>query len=262
MFAPDAKRNREIRKALLFVWAPMTILVWSVPARMQAPSSDTRNYVFMAQEFLHSTYPQLNDRHLTITIVGTYAFDLPAEPVRRFSLYVGEGQKDRILGYVGGLAKNSRPQDLGPIHPKQYLSTGFTFGENGLLLFFGAEGDAVRDPALVAAFGQAWQAHPEWTEQQVTSALKQYGAKYGPANREELLKNLPVDLLERYLGKLTIQSAEFKGFEPKAPLHWMVKMVAKDVRGVQTNYTLLIDPFKGSLTNLASDTKQTFAGAQ
>jgi hypothetical protein len=258
MSAPCANRSKRIRRLLLSVSIPAAILAWCVPALVRVPGSDAQNYVLLAQEFLHASYPNLKDRHLFITIVRDYAFDLPAAPMREFSLYVCEGPKYKILGYMGGYpegAKSPSPAAPGPVYPKQHLATGFKFDQNGRLLFFSAEGDAVGDLVAGASFREAREAHPEWAEAQVTSEFKRMGAKYGPDDKEQLIKDLPVELLERYLGKLTIESAAFEGADrgELPPGNWFVKIRAQDGQGHEMKYTLLIEPFKGSLLSITPD---------
>lgn len=258
MFPQNVNQKSLIRRLPLPAAILALGLIWCLPARVQAPVEDSNNYILLAQGFLKATYPDLKNKHLVITIISDYSFDLPAGPMRKFELYVGEGKKDRVIGYIGGTTKDSSqnpPVLPGPVYPKQYLATGFNFDETGRLLAFAAEGEAIKGLAVGGEFREAREGHPEWTDAQVLSEFRQKGAQYGPPDKEKLLKNLPVDLLERYLGKLTVESAEFKGINHDAlpPGWWSVRIRAKDRQGRQMKYTLLFEPFKGSLMNITVD---------
>src|SRR6266571_2115766 len=144
MFAQNVNQKPVIRRLPLHAAILALGLIWCLPARVQAPE-DSKNYILLAQEFLQATYPDLKNKHLVMTIIRDYPFDPPAGPTRKFELYVGEGKKDRVIGYIGGTTKDSPqspPVPAGPVYSKQYLATGFTFDESGRLLLFAAEGEA------------------------------------------------------------------------------------------------------------------------
>ena len=101
-------------------------------------------------------------------------------------------------------------------------------------------------------------AHPEWNKVQISSALRQAGAHYGPDNQEAFLHSLPLDKVERFLGKLTINSVEFRLARPESgtgaiaspELKWIVRADAELPNGAHPAYVLTFEPFEGKLTDL------------
>ena len=51
--------------------------------------------------------------------------------------------------------------------------------------------------------------HAEWSNTQIANALKQAGARFGPDDKEAFVKSLPLNKVERFLGKIKITSVEF-----------------------------------------------------
>jgi hypothetical protein len=142
---------------------------------------------------------------------------------------VGEGPKDFYMGHSGGCAGSvtlppmgwpqelgtppppvfsSSPQDErckeGPIYPKQFLSTGFQFDKNGKLISFGADGSFIDDRKADTEIYETVKTHPQMSYAQVLATIKQHGTKYGPEDKEQFIKNLPLKQLEPFLGKLQI----------------------------------------------------------
>lgn len=97
--------------------------------------------------------------------------------------------------------------------------------------------------------------HPEWTDAQDVSALLKAGAIYGPNQKEEFLRAIPLRDLENLLGKAAITSAEFEvvpDSEQRWPalLHWVVMLNVNFTDGGQATYRLYFEPFKGALTQM------------
>jgi hypothetical protein len=97
------------------------------------------------------------------------------------------------LGYgicrrLGG--RKTEDFEPGPIHPKQYLIANFGF-ENGELMGFVAKGPAVGNPDAKAVVGTLVASQPEMPDAEADAALKRAGAKYGLADKQALLANLP-----------------------------------------------------------------------
>jgi hypothetical protein len=94
--------------------------------------------------------------------------------------------------------------------------------------------------------------HPEWTQAKANSALKEAGAKYGPSEKEQFTKNIPVENLADSLGKLTIRSADFAvlGKARKgnfSSLCWRVTLEAQPEGRPGATYYAVFEPFGGRL---------------
>jgi hypothetical protein len=108
------------------------------------------------------------------------------------------------------------------------------------------------------------ETHPEWTDAQVVAALKGAGARYGPDNRAEFLRIVPLKALETEAGRLELVSAEFlvrygwadpwESQLNNIALVWRVEAKGSDsLKGHQTKCTMWFDPFGGRVTRLDID---------
>src|SRR5262249_34671508 len=73
--------------------------------------------------------------------------------------------------------------------------------------------------------------NPQWSDERVVQELKRAGAKFGPNDREEFLRELPLKNLEPFTGRLEVVSADFNirsepfddDVKPEALLSWRVE---------------------------------------
>jgi hypothetical protein len=139
-------------------------------------------------------------------------------------------------------------------HPEPILVSRFGFlGEGkGLRLLW------VSGPFVDGRLGKLKKdldKHPEWPDARVVEALKGAGAKFGPDDKAELMRALPLKELEPCTGRLEIVSAEFRvrlgpveGEKPKANLTWRVLAKAYSPDGrYETDCSMTLEPFDGAL---------------
>jgi hypothetical protein len=97
--------------------------------------------------------------------------------------------------------------------------------------------------------------HPDWPDARVVEALKSAGAKFGPDDRAEFVRTLPLKELEPLTGRLEVVSAEFRvrftpaeGNRPGSDLRWSVeaKWHSPDGRH-EADCLLILEPFEGAL---------------
>jgi hypothetical protein len=100
--------------------------------------------------------------------------------------------------------------------------------------------------------------HPEWTESQAVSALKQAGARFGPDDKEAFINSLPFDKTEKFLGRLKISSVDFNLVRPDSTnefgmvsMDWSVRAEASFPDGGSGIYLFVFEPFDGKLTMLS-----------
>jgi hypothetical protein len=105
---------------------------------------------------------------------------------------------------------------------------------------------------------RAWVgSHWDWNEAQGLQALKNAGPRYGPGEQEAFLKTIPLQVLERFLGKLSIQSAKFDTMFPAHQpvptavfFQWHVAVQGQRPDEPPVNYVLHFEPFGGTLTQI------------
>jgi len=280
------RRNSESyqNRVLLLVLAA---LVWPLVVYAQTSLPSPEKYIEIGREFLRALYPELSGKGYVVTLETALPFDDSSRAAKYFMLDVGAGPKFVVLeccigGYIGGILPTPQlpwPPELGPapnaptpgaqpsenrprywdaqgqVHPKQYLSTGFSFDDKNRLAGFTAEGPAIGDPHPRSEFVGLASAYPNMGDQEIGAALKRSGAKYGPGDKEQFVKALPLTKLEPFLGKLELASVNFVRLgEDRAERGslpcWMVEVLATREDGTKSKYKLTFDTFKGDLTTL------------
>lgn len=240
------------------------VALGNVGGLAQEPIPTTKDYTVWAHEFLRSMYPELSGKKYIMTLETSGGYDYPGVPLQPRLLYVGEGTEFRITGILGGYLDTGPPghptpppKDFhpGPQHPKQVLKASFLFDNYDHLVNFGATGTAVYDPEKHEPLEEYLVSHPEMTEDEVAAALKKGGVKYGPYDKEQFVKDLPIPSLERFLGKIKIVSV---GFQPIGENrwnigHWPMWTVIAEVKrrdGTVDTYELDFERYDGKLTGL------------
>jgi len=231
-------------------------LACGVTVADRCPPAPMSDHVRVAESFLRSFYPNLSGKRYTTSIETSKPFDNDTA-ISGFSLYIGEGPKERIIGYLGGYVGDKPPAGHreGPMHPKQFIETGFRFGSDNHLEVFNAQGSAVGNPEVSDPFADLVLSHTDMTDNEVTAALKKAGAKYGPLDKDEFVKDLPIAKLERFLGKLTITSVRFDPLMENRnnvdiwPL-WKVRVKAPRAKGIEYTYEIWFEAFKGDITSI------------
>ena len=100
------------------------------------------------------------------------------------------------------------------------------------------------------------QSHPEWSEEQGIRALKDAGARYGPADKEQFLQKVQLEKFAHVLGQLHVKLVEFQGISPDhlgsfASLFWVIQAEAILSDGSHRMYGFSFEPFEGKLTGLS-----------
>ena len=95
----------------------------------------------------------------------------------------------------------------------------------------------------------------------MVAALKNAGAKYGPGDKDQFIKDLPVQKLQRFLGKLQVLSVTFQPLsEDRFNAHiwplWQVKAKADTGSGKLT-YEMTFEQFQGELLSVHRDGADT-----
>ena len=255
-----------MKSGRVFVSVLSILLAGSVRASAQEPIPVTKNYVAWAHDFLRTMYPNINGEKYILSLEAAGRFDNRGTILQPDMLYVGYGPEYEIIGMYGGMigcsgcsrtVKPSR-QELegvqpGPLHHEQVLKASFRFDDHDHLATFSAEGIAIGDREALWSVTQQIRKHPLMTDSEIFAALKKAGAKYGPNDKELVVKDFPFAGLERFLGKLKIVSADYL-----APRHggivsendwWKVTAEATLRDGTVIMYKLAFEQFKGDLVS-------------
>jgi len=211
------------------------------PARAEAQRRvhSTDDSIGYERDFLRVFYPELNGRKYWMTIETANHYDESDNTDRRFLVDIGDGAKYAelgccLLGEMGCVVREvPDDQELGPhpplapcpprpmnqkrlnvdargaIHPLQYLSSVFVFDSRGRLKGFRAQGSAAQASDSVSKFWEKVQDHPEMTDEELIAAYKKSGAKYAIGDREAFKRDLPLNKLERFVGKVEIIRVDF-----------------------------------------------------
>jgi len=246
-------------------------------AAAQSPPKAVANTdrVVWAQNFLRAIYPDLNGKNLVATIETYVQYDKPGKPIDYWQLDVGDGGKDVIRRLQGCLSHPILPGDSqgipaksrdlrapeppqssdckpGPVIGKQYVSTGFGFDDDGTLQYYALRNSGGREIEKLNAFTALVRAHPEYTETEIAETLKKIGAKYGPSDKEALIKSLPLAALEPLMGKVRLMEVQFEpllenrqnvAFWPE----WKAKLEVISHSGRKLSYEMTLDRFNGDL---------------
>lgn len=105
-------------------------------------------------------------------------------------------------------------------------------------------------------FAAEMNKHPDWSDAKIVRALHAAGAKFGPDQKAELLRELPLEALKPFVGgEITVESAGFSVREfstdphPKTRLTWGVRGKWHGFNGQEADCMLALEPFDGNLTN-------------
>jgi hypothetical protein len=277
------KNNNVVRRVL----TAAVFLALAIPSAQAQGSAASEDRITLAHKFMRALYPDLGaSRTLT---VGTY-FPYAQEDttISWLEVSIGEGPKDAILGYAGGCINqpptaplpslppefgppesstgpsnisfsqattNEKTKDCpsGPIRSKQFLAGSFWIGNDGRLTAYVVQ--SPRDLDKMNAFAGVVLAHPEMSDAEVTVALKKSGAKFGPMDKDEFVKSLPLAALKPFLGKLQVLTVGFSPLQKNRNNvaiwpDWRVKTKATRADGTEETYELMFDPFRGDLISL------------
>lgn len=249
-------------------------------AEAQEPAQAAKDYIRFARTFLRSMYPDSGGNNYVMTVEGWVRYDQESAMLNRFSLYVGDAPKDFPHHYVGCMStpppiQLPTPPELappsplpalpsdqfhhdckpGPILPKQVLIGDFEFDASGRLSSYDLGRPGIRQLEQRNKFAEFVLSHPEMTDAEVVTALKKAGAKYGPEDKQQFIKNLPIQKLEPFLGKLQLISVTFQPLQDSRtnvdiwPL-WQVKVQSKQNHRPDVIYEMFFEQFEGELTSL------------
>lgn len=217
----------------------------------KAPATQPKVFE-VTHELLQASYPEVFGKGLSIRFSAAQPVDDDKPWGRVYAL------EFTVTRFAPGVSFNPTYDGHGHLLPTPQNTT-FLDGScwvdiYGRLFRFNIEGELANDKQnddlkkLVAS-------HPEWSEQQAVAVMKEKGARYGPADKDQFLQAIHLEKFEPALGHLQIKSAEFGGLTEDhegnfALLDWTVRVEGHYPDGAPCAYVLSFEPFKGKLTLL------------
>ncbi|MGD0697553.1 MAG: hypothetical protein ABSB82_22250 [Terriglobia bacterium] len=225
-----------------------------VPVQDRAPQAariPPDDYISRANELVRTLYPDL-DPHLIVVFEDFNHWGRQTGITSAFYL--------RLSTYTG----SKRDADGNDCDCEKLVLRGLFFF-NPLKADRELTHLVVSDPVADARqerFGELIGKHAEWSEAQVIQAMKKAGAKYGPEDKDQLLRALPLAELRPYVGDLHVERAEFvfnrpEGAKPSreemgAVCFWRLTGTSHLASGAAKDYSLVVDAFDGRLSSIFS----------
>jgi hypothetical protein len=219
------------------------LAAWSTFLQQSIPLNQETVLTFV-HDFLQVFYPELFDKDHRVTLCVT----TPGDDSWR---------------ELAGVYFTITPREVNPLVTPEgshhILLKGriwLPLRQYGRVQELNASSEAVHEQKL-SAIRQTVELHPEWSDAQAVNALKQAGARFGPADKEAFVNSLPFNKTERFLGQLKISSVEFNhlggnhtGHFAANTLDWTVRAETQLPDGTSASYFFTFEPFEGKLTYL------------
>jgi hypothetical protein len=224
------------------------------------------------RDFLSLFFPELKQRWVTLSVSEPDAFDDPSKRTERlFFVSASLARPDcGEPGHIPALPESAGipfggKDCVGDIANKnmQLLKAEFIVAQTRRFQTFAYSAPLIADK--FQAILKLVRDHPEWSDEQAGEALRQAGAEFGPPIKPLLLKDLPLEALDEFLGKTRLESVGFQvraknvtaeDGSPDAEMLWEVHLSPIGVtKGRITYYWLLFEPFGGKLVSLGAAIK-------
>jgi hypothetical protein len=231
------KHPSKVRILVLFILSCSATAV-----RGGTPNACDDTYT-AAIRLMRALYPELGGKGINVDVQALYPFDADG-PLLSFNIQVSAS--DQLGRIVASLHPNPSSADR-----VGQLSAHFQFdGRDRRIFSIFANGSFLSDEKQ-HALTKLVDEHPEWSDAQMTDALLQAGAKFGPNQKEALLARFPLKELESILGKIEMGPAQFTfrgNTEPPfyAAMNWSIRFRATK-NGKRDEYTMSVEPFGGKV---------------
>lgn len=245
-------RKSNSRSVMFQIVVAIMSLVLALPGICQTSAKHWTSPFVEAQKFLLAIYPDLAGKQYLMDAETYASLEVDWVSVPPFEIQIGpaaRGHMDLIPDAKGTVHRVER---------KPVLTASFQFDRENTL-----ESASVRSAELTLypksdRMRSMVDAHQNWSDEQISSALKRAGAKFGPDEREALLEVIPLKALEPFIGTFHVDSAEFRLRHQQKPeslaeLYWVVLGHSEMADGRQIRWQLLFEPFDGKLTRVDSD---------
>ena len=242
------------RRPSIAVAVGLTALLLPVRSASRAQRERSSSMtVLSAQEMLRALYPELTGKNYIMSVTTFGSFDMPWTSMPPFDVEIGPVEMGHME--IVGSGKSSPATERHPV-----LAAHFEFGRDNILdqvsfrspeAALEIENDRIRKQV---------DSHQGWSDKELAEALKQAGAKFGPNQGAELLRVVPLNVLEPFVGSMHIDSTEFRlrhQQKPKslAELYWVIAGNADLSDGHAVEWEILCEPFEGKVFSVTRTKK-------
>jgi hypothetical protein len=233
-----------MRKSLthpIKIWGLTFFMICCTSAVLRGCPNACEDTYTIAIRLMRALYPDLKAKGANIDLRARYPLDADGPLL---SFYIGTSASDQTACCVDSRSPNPSSADrVGQI------SAHFQFdGRDRRIFSIFANGSFVHEEKQ-EVLTKLVDEHPEWSDLQMTDALSQAGAKFGPDQKEALLARFPVKELEPILGKIEmdVTQFEFRG-NVNAPyyavMNGLIRFRSKS-DGKRDGYAVSLEPFDG-----------------
>jgi len=242
-----------IRDSSLLVLAS---LLFGCVLRPQDERWGSYDRLLVTQSFLNSVYPELKGVNglLILRTEGIHFGMGWMNEIDVISCDTGSGV------YGGNVPSSPAPppycSGLYPSGPSDFLSLEILFSKMYPIRDFSAGGSFVRSRAM--GISDEIAKHPEWSQEQRIDALKHANPKFGPENKQELLRIIPLDAIRNFTGcSLQLTTAALSAWRYETPPDSPTAGVAWRISGRYLNAprnhnfcSAAFEPFDGRLLSI------------
>jgi len=110
------------------------------------------------------------------------------------------------------------------------------------------------------AFGKLVQKHPEWSDAEVIRAFKDAGGRYGPNEKDALVRGLPLADLRPCIGQFEFKSAEWVLHRPEGGeqvlndtgtiCFWRIYGNSRLTSGANKTYLIVVEAIEGKIQQI------------
>ncbi len=217
-------------------------------------SSGRLNHLAAARALLSALYPELSGKDLTLSYSGSFSFDGSPDPQPNMLDITVSPFPANHHPIIAGVIRQDPSQTAAPARTE--LGAFVWFGRGGYVYRFAAKSDKILNTSKNEALRKLIDSHPEWPDTRIAEELRAAGAKFGPDEKEQVLKTLPLARLQPILGKLRVESARFDAkveaasANTMAILDWDIAVVGVMPDGEQVSYSLSVEPFEGGIVQI------------
>jgi len=145
---------------------------------------------------------------------------------------------------------------LYPSGPSEFLSLEITFSKKYPIRDFAAGGSFVRSRSM--GVSKEIADHPEWSQEQRINALKQANPRFGPENKQGLLRIIPLEAIRNFTGcSLQLKTATLSAWRyetqpdpPNAGVAWRIQGKYLDASKGHDFCSATFEPFDGRLLSI------------
>jgi hypothetical protein len=254
----------ELSKSISGMLFPcaLVVMLGGLAAAAQAPVSNDRETVLsLAHDFLRTAYPELSGKDFTLNFSTNAPLDGSWREIYEILFKVITPPHLEVSPVTDSSGLTTVLSEEGVT--STVVQGRIRFTRSGRLVEFGAGDSEVIYSKQNADFRALVKSHPEWTPEQAAHALKDAGARFGPADKEQFIKSLQLEKFTGFMGRLTIESVEFQSplndpnsdwpsskWDEEDSSQWAVKVHSHWPVGDDWTYILFFEPFNGKLIGI------------